>query len=59
MERRRRSEPRVLFRAPRRVTHICDVWTSCHGAALQGQGLCLQEQELSEITGGAEAWQEE
>lgn len=39
-----------------RVKHICNVWMSCHGATLQGpEWLCLQEQELREIT----RWTEE
>lgn len=41
----------MLFNAPQRVKHICNVWMSCHSATLQGQWICLQEQELSEITG--------
>lgn len=27
---------RVLSNAPQRVKHICNVWMSCHRAALQG-----------------------
>ncbi len=49
------TQRRVLSKAPQRVKHICNVWMSCHRAALQGQWLCLQEQELSEITRRSQA----
>lgn len=41
-----RTQRLVLSEAPRRVKHICNVWTSCHRAALQGRRLCLQGREL-------------